>query len=275
MKKLLLKAQYKLNRKKVIDQLLHRLSNPQVSKMRDFEATVLKQARQSNFKFKDFEIAEYCWGHGPRKALLIHGWEGHAGNFAALIPILVDSGFTVTAFDAPAHGQSSKGTTTLFDYANVVSHYLKNDFYELFVSHSFGSVPLTFALDRADAYPLNKLMLITSPDRFDDRVKQITDMIGLPKEAAEHVMDVFDERFGVDCHTLSVSNFCAKLQPIKAMILHGEEDKVLPPSWSAAVAQQLKNCERIDLKDAGHYRILWDQRTQNHLHRLIENEASN
>ena len=50
-------------------------------------------------------VRAWQWGEGP-PVLLVHGWEGHAAQFAGFIPRLLEQGFSAVAFDAPAHGQS-------------------------------------------------------------------------------------------------------------------------------------------------------------------------
>ena len=52
------------------------LTSPQVRKLRERELTVLGEAQQETLIFKDNRIKTYRWGDGPRRLLLIHGWEG-------------------------------------------------------------------------------------------------------------------------------------------------------------------------------------------------------
>lgn len=86
------------------------MSNPRIRKLRESEEKILNESVMDKIQFKGFEIQQYQWGKGNNKtAILIHGWEGQAGNFAALIKVLVDNGYHVVAFDAPSHGRSSNG----------------------------------------------------------------------------------------------------------------------------------------------------------------------
>lgn len=246
-----------------------RLSNPQQHKLRDFEMNVLKEARKSARKFKTFDIAEYKWGFGPKQALLVHGWEGQSGNFAALIPVLVDAGYTVHAFDAPAHGASTKSKTSLFDYSELVTQFLNEQRYDLFISHSFGAVPLTLALSEQHDYPVNRMLLVTSPNSFRDRVQQIADQMGVTSRTTNRVIQRFRAETKKDPDQLSVAQFCAKLQPVRALVVHGGEDRVLKMEWSRAVAKAIENGEFKTLSGLGHYRILWSEELQRELHALI------
>jgi pimeloyl-ACP methyl ester carboxylesterase len=269
MKPFIAKIIYRFGRKKAIDRALKALTKPGVKPMRDFEQEVVHSARRTTHRFKHFQIAEYTWGHGPRRALLVHGWEGRAANFAALIPILVDAGFTVRGFDAPAHGESTRAETSLFDFGDLVTHYLSEHRYELLLSHSFGSVPLSYALHQWGNYPVNRLMLITTPNRLFDRVAQMVDRLRFPEALIDDVFNAFQTQFNIDGRELSVSRYLSTIRPVRATVVYSKTDKALPPEWSEEVAAALVNCTGIGLDDTGHYRILWDQRTQQLLHELV------
>ena len=61
------------------------LTNSQIRKLRTNELVTLEKANKAKYKFKDFDIQLYIWKGGEKNVLLIHGWEGQAGNFLDLI----------------------------------------------------------------------------------------------------------------------------------------------------------------------------------------------
>src|SRR5262249_10337057 len=65
------------------------------------------------------DLAVWHWGSGPR-VLLVHGWGGHAGRLSAFVAPLLDAGFGVVSFDAPAHGISEGRFATLPDFIRSV-----------------------------------------------------------------------------------------------------------------------------------------------------------
>ena len=71
------------------------LTQTQVKKLRPHEMEVMATATQEDFSFEDFTIKTYYWkGDTERRIMLMHGWEGQAGNFADFIPELQKEGFT-------------------------------------------------------------------------------------------------------------------------------------------------------------------------------------
>jgi pimeloyl-ACP methyl ester carboxylesterase len=77
------------------------------------EEAILAQAEMSRLRIvpgteNDVEeVAVYRWGKADRRILLVHGWGGKAAQFFSFVGPLLESGFEVIGFDAPAHGLSS------------------------------------------------------------------------------------------------------------------------------------------------------------------------
>lgn len=70
------------------------LTNPQIKKLRDHELEFLDIAQKEKIKFGEFDIQTYKWGKPEgEKILLIHGWEGQAGNFTDIIKELLKNNY--------------------------------------------------------------------------------------------------------------------------------------------------------------------------------------
>jgi len=102
------------------------ISNPQVKKLRPHELAILEQAKKEKTTFRTFDIQLYQWGNPTAESIfLVHGWEGQAGNFADLIPKLLSAGYHIVAFDGPSHGFSSQGSTSPFEFKDLVGQLIK------------------------------------------------------------------------------------------------------------------------------------------------------
>ena len=142
----------------------NQLANPQIRKLRDNELRTLENAEQEDFPFQGFNIKLYTWKGGSKKVLLIHGWEGQAGNFSDLIESLIKYDYTIYSFDGPSHGFSSKGKTSLFEFTELVGVLIKKFEVTDLVSHSFGGVATTYALYNNPDIEIDKYALLTTPD---------------------------------------------------------------------------------------------------------------
>src|SRR5688572_13678689 len=76
------------------------------------EAAVLSAAREDAVEVGGRRVRTWTWGDGPT-VLLVHGWGGRGSQLAAFVEPLLAHGLSVTAFDAPAHGDSDGRQATL------------------------------------------------------------------------------------------------------------------------------------------------------------------
>ena len=95
----------------------------------------------------------YAWGEGPT-ILFVHGWTNHSGTWQSYIAQLVDSGYRVVAFDAPAHGQSSGSVLTPVRYMTVINAFIENiGMPHAIVGHSYGAMCAVLSLRNNPNYP--------------------------------------------------------------------------------------------------------------------------
>lgn len=94
-----------------------------------------------------------------KKILIAHGFDSCSYKFEKLVQHLLLNGFTVIAFDAPAHGLSDGKTTNALEYKKAIIEINKQ--YGLFyciIGHSLGG--LAAALAAEEIQLLQKLILI-------------------------------------------------------------------------------------------------------------------
>ncbi|NJL75688.1 MAG: alpha/beta hydrolase [Saprospiraceae bacterium] len=233
-----------------------KLTNPQVRNLRATELEVLKKAKQEVFPFRNFSIQTYAWLGGSKKILLIHGWEGQAGNFSFLIEALLAKGYTVHAFDGPSHGFSSKGETSLFEFAALVDELVRHYQIAHLVSHSFGSVATTYALSNNPALKIEKYVLLTSPDKFSERINYVIQQVGLSKKVEIRLIERIEKELQMKVHELNVSTFIKSANVASALIIHDKHDKVIPIQQSRSVQSEWKNCRLEEVEGTGHFKVL-------------------
>jgi pimeloyl-ACP methyl ester carboxylesterase len=232
------------------------LTTPQISKLRPHELEVLDTAYKNTYSYKGFDIQCYTWAGGQKKILLVHGWEGQAGNFADIILRLQKENYTIYAFDGPSHGFSSKGKTSLMEFTELVGIFIEKFQVSSIISHSFGGVATTYALFANQNLKIEKYILITTPDKFIERIDYVAHQVGITKRVKSRLIQRLEKETNMDVHLLNVSEFVKNVHVNKAWIFHDKADKIIPISQSRAVAKQWKNAELIELEGTGHFRIL-------------------
>ena len=91
-------------------------------------------------------IQGLTWGEGP-VILLVHGWSGRGTQLWKFVNPLVQKGYKVVAFDAPAHGKSEGSETNILEW-NELFQKIPGIFGEIeaVISHSFGGIATLFAM---------------------------------------------------------------------------------------------------------------------------------
>ncbi len=243
------------------------LTIPKTHKLRSHEAVVLENAKQDYFCFEDFRIKIYEWGSGSKSILLVHGWEGQAGNFADLIKVLVNDDYTVFAFDGPGHGSSSKGETSLFKFSNLVGELIRKFKVKKLVSHSFGGVATAVYLGKNPDIFIENYILFTTPNKFEDRIKFVTETFGVSNKVSEMLFDKIEREEGILIRDMNVAEYAQKSKVEKALILHDTNDRILPLDQSKEVNLAWENATLEEVTGTGHYKIL---RTESVLQRALE-----
>lgn len=242
-----------------VRQVYYFMSNPRIRKLREPEEIVLAKARQSVVSFRAFQLQKYEWGDTNNPTLLlVHGWEGQAGNFAALVDTLVALNYHVLAFDAPAHGKSSSGNTSMFEFGDFVSDMVCQFRPKYIISHSFGSVSTASALKQNPDVPINFWIVVTTPFSFRDRVRSVIQQLGMNDRIMELLLEKVEKERSESIDELVMDHYCAQLPHVKdALVVHSKQDRVLPIEDSRKMHKGFPQSRMIELDGLGHYSILW------------------
>lgn len=239
------------------------LVSPMQFKVRPYEKTILDKAQKSRMSFNDFDIQLYQWGNGNKKILLVHGWEGHAGNFAAIIDRLLQEDYTVLSFDGPSHGASSHGKTSSFEFIDLVVTLIRDHQPTQLISHSFGSVASIIALGKNPDLNIERYIGITVPNKFRERLEEIAKYLGLPYIVVSRLITKIEAEHNIKVDEINVEDYARKSSVEKALLLHDTNDRVLPVEKSREVASKWPAARIIEVTETGHYKILTAEKVLN------------
>ncbi len=123
---------------------------------------IFSQADQLQFQFNNDTVHGYRWNSGAQKKLLIaHGFESAIVNFEAYVEPLIAKGYEVLAFDAPAHGRSTGTTLNAREYKELIQEiYRRYGPLDAFITHSFGGLCLSLALEELGTRDTQKIVFI-------------------------------------------------------------------------------------------------------------------
>ena len=245
----------------VVKKIYNQMSHPRVRDLIEHEEKVLNSAGKEILAYNGFSLMRYEWGKDNNKtAYLVHGWEGQTGNFASIIPVLLEANYRVISIDAPSHGQSSIGKTNMFEFSKILVSQFKKEQPELVVSHSFGSVNVGKVLRTQPELNIKLWVMVTTPNNFKSRINELSSAFNLSKKVTHKLIQKIQEDVNENIDDLNMVRFCSEISNVeKAIIIHSISDKVLPIEDARAVNESFKQSEMIELENYGHYSILWSE----------------
>src|SRR6266542_157672 len=116
-----------LSKRKAAEKAFELFCTPQLRTKKNLPA-IFEKSEKIEFSFEKNIVRGYQWNNPSQKrALILHGFESSVINFKNYVEPLIEKGYEVLAFDAPAHGRSSGKTITVITYKNLV-HYIWNHY---------------------------------------------------------------------------------------------------------------------------------------------------
>jgi len=198
------------------------------------------------------KIAVYRSGKGPA-VVFVHGWEGQVGDFASLIRSSVHAGFQTIALDLPGHGASEGSTVSIPICAeSLLSAQRALGGFHAVVGHSVGSVVAVQAA--ALGFRAKRLVLISTPARYEDHARIFCARAGLNSEQTEEMIEML-EAMGANVRSISIPAIARRLEQ-EALFIHSYDDRVVPISEGRESANAWKRGRFLEVDGFGHTRIL-------------------
>ncbi len=222
------------------------------------EADVQKIDFHSEFglDMADKHYCLYSWGQGP-VVLLVHGWEGRGSQMAHFTKPLVEQGYRVIAFDAPAHGRSSGKKTNVPEVGQVVKDIEKRvGGFHAIVAHSFGGVVSAYAL--SNGVSAQKVVTIGAPTVIDLVFAKFAEQLNISPQIIAK-LTAFLERFTARrLDDFSMVNVMPTLAQ-HGLIIHDKNDREIPFDQAVRLSEKWESSQLMLTSGLGHRRILKDQ----------------
>jgi pimeloyl-ACP methyl ester carboxylesterase len=227
----------------------------------DAAATALDliDARAGFVSHKGRAIAMWRWGEREAPAvLLVHGWGGHAAQMRPFVFPLLAAGYRVIAYDQPAHGVSEGRLTGLPDFAEVlaeVAAYVGG--VTAVVGHSLGAAAAALAAANGEAN-FSSAVLVSPPADMVGYSRRFARWHWMPEPVRRAMQAAIEERYGVLWESLDVRRL-GRRQSARALVIHDRDDRIVPWTQGAQVAQHWPGARLLSTDGLGHGRILEDE----------------
>lgn len=232
------------------------LSRPPRSPERSWQTRLLESARRSWLRIGNRGIAMHTWGRGPT-VLMVHGWGARSTHMGKMIEPLVQAGFRVVSFDAPAHGQSEGRHTDLVEFSAAIAAVARQSGpIHTIVAHSFG-VAMALLARRDWGVEAKRQIYISSFDHCKWFTEAFRHHAGISAEVMESTRQMMVERHNgrVNWDQLSVVEMLRRTQE-PTLLIHDREDDEIPFQHTVALHEAAACGELFTTSGFGHHRLL-------------------
>lgn len=202
-------------------------------------------------------IPVWLWGDGPRTILLVHGWSGRGLQLAAFVEPLVARGFRVVAHDAPGHGDAHGRISSMPAFAASLGAVARRfGPVSAVIAHSLGSTAAIYALAHRELF-VDRFIAISPAARLHAIPERFGEVTGFPPSVVDRMKAAFEDRFGFDWEASEPLNLAPE-RSMPLLVIHDADDRFIPHSEGAELAEAWPDGRLITTVGLGHHRILRD-----------------
>ncbi len=183
--------------------------------------------------------------------MLVHGWESNAARWEPLLPHLLESGFSVVALDAPAHGLSTGSELNLPFYAQVISECIRMFNPSFLIGHSIGGAASLLSQHVSPALGLKKMVLLGAPSDMSIILNNFHNILGLNRRSRSLLHQYFIDRFGNGIEAYTAKLHCRNIS-LPALVAHDLNDDVVLYDEAVKITSAWPHARLVTTRGLGH-----------------------
>jgi pimeloyl-ACP methyl ester carboxylesterase len=222
---------------------------------RSTDEAFLATGRRFTVRSEGQELAAWAWGEGPA-VVLAHGWGSRAGRFSLLADGLIEAGFRVVAYDAPAHGESTGRFASLPEFARALRAVAgETGAIHGLVGHSLGGAAAVLAL--RDGLRAERVVLLAAPSNVVRFSTRFADHLGLTTVTRHTMRRNLEARLRTRWEDLHLPTIVRAL-PAAALLVHDRTDGDVPYEEAVEIAEAWPGARLVATEGLGHRGLLRD-----------------
>lgn len=227
-------------------------SNPKKGRYpKDNLPTILQETHKETFTHNEHHFQTYTWKGNDTKILLIHGWESNAGRWENILPYLQQSGSTIIAIDAPAHGQSSGKEFNVPLYAEFINKAVEKYQPSIIIGHSIGGAACLYHQYLHPETTIQKMIVLGAPSDLKTLLDNYIKMLSLNSKIYFDLEKHYLKNFNIKLDNFSCAELAKDIK-IEGIIAHDTSDTVVAFEEGKKIAANWRNGQFITTNNLGH-----------------------
>jgi len=210
---------------------------------------LLARAKRFELRVERRRVVGWRWGQGPA-VYLVHGWGSRGSRLIELAPPLLDAGYSVVTFDAPGHGASGGGMSSIPEFARALLAVIEREgTAQAVIGHSLGAAAVALAVSWGLC--VQRLVLLAPPADPAAWVGAFARRFGLRSDVVARMRARSERRLRMRWSDLNIPRVARGLT-VPLLIAHDENDEKVPWEEGAWIAAAWPGAKLITTTGLGH-----------------------
>lgn len=219
--------------------------------LKDKLPEILRDTQKETYQHQGEYFQTYTWQGNENIILLVHGWESNASRWEKLVNYLKNSGSTIIAIDAPAHGLSSGKEFNIPQYAAFIDIIVQKFSPQHLIGHSLGGKTCLYYQSTYQNNSIEKMVILGSPSDFNIILNNYINLLSLNSKISKELENHYLKHFNLKLEYFSGKLFASKIKT-KGLIVHDIEDTIVLFEEAKKIASSWQDAVFIETKGLGH-----------------------
>jgi pimeloyl-ACP methyl ester carboxylesterase len=214
-------------------------------------------------------VTGWTWGEG-RPTYLVHGWGGRAGRLYPLAEAVMGAGRRLVLFDAPGHGASGKGLSSMPEFARSLQAVVaSNGPADAIVAHSLGAAAT--ALATSWGLTARRFVFLAPAANPGDWAAKFATALGLHASVMQRLRARSERRLRFSWNDLD-ARVHSRRMTAPLLVIHDHQDDTVPFSDGAEIARSWPGARLVETTGLGHRDLLRDPAVLSRVHEFINSD---
>lgn len=237
--------------KRALQKAYNLFCTPRKGKIQPEQEDFLDQADDEVVVVDDIELQTYRWSNTGEVVLLVHGWESNSYRWRFLIKKLQKEGYSVIAFDAPAHGYSTGKILNIPVYTKclrkIINLYRPNHI----IGHSVGAMSMIYHQYMHPNKELVKLVALAPPGELTKIMRNYKKTLNLSNKFMKALDYFFQDKHGFRFKEFSMASFVKEIDQ-KGLLIHDKYDEIVSYDEALKIKDNWKDIRFETTEKLGH-----------------------